>query len=66
MPLRTYLGQFYTACGLLTSRLVAPLPQVSVFDADRFSANDLIGYFQFDLSYVYFQSGHEVFRQVGN
>jgi hypothetical protein len=38
--------------------------QVSVFDADRFSANDLIGYYQFDLSFVYFQPGHEVFRQV--
>ena len=30
---------------------------VSVFDADTFSANDLIGSYQFDLAFVHSQDG---------
>lgn len=37
--------------------------KVSVFDADTFSRNDLIGSFTYDVQTVYYQENHEVYRQ---
>lgn len=38
---------------------------VSVFDADTFSANDLIGLYQFDMKSIYFRPHHEVSAAPG-
>ena len=38
---------------------------VSVFDADTFSANDLIGSYQFDLAFVHSQDGVCFFLALG-
>jgi hypothetical protein len=37
--------------------------RIDVYDADTFSRNDLIGYFEVDLMSIYYNDHHEMFRQ---
>lgn len=44
-------------------QMEAEVVRISVYDANTLLRNELIGTFQLDLSYVYFQPHHEVHRQ---
>lgn len=54
---------FFKASEMTPDRLETEVIKVSVFDADTFSRNDLIGSFQFDAVDVYYRENHELHEQ---
>ena len=54
---------FFNFSNLEKEQIEEAMVTVSVYDADTFSRDDLIGSYSFDASYVYFQKHHEVHNQ---
>ncbi len=54
---------FFNFSKLEKEQIEEAMVTVSVYDADTFSRDDLIGSYSFDASYVYFQKHHEVHNQ---
>eukprot|EP01083_Nonionella_stella_P268466 907578_1 len=54
---------YFELNGLEPDELSRGKALIEVFDADIISRNDLIGTFEFDLSWIYYKKNHEIYNQ---